>query len=174
MARAHGVAPLLAEATDDLNRQQIARIAQLVYSHLPEGGVAAILGLSYKPDTDVVEESQGLGVARHLLSRGARVMVYDPAAMENARPLLQGKVTFANSVSECARQADVIAITTPWDAFRSLSSQDLKNGLQKPVILDCWRLLPSESFRGKAEILTLGSGSLAHRTSHATAAAEAD
>jgi len=174
LARAHGVAPLLAEATDDMNRQQIVRIAELLFARLPEGGVAAILGLSYKPDTEVVEESQGLGVARQLLARGARVTVYDPAALENARPLLQGRVTFAASASECARHADVIAITTPWDAFRNLSSQDLKSGLHKPVILDCWRILRTESFRGKAEILTLGSGSAVHRTSHATAAAEAD
>jgi len=174
LARARGVAPLLAEATDDVNRQQIARIAEIVFSRLPVGGTAAILGLSYKPDTEVVEESQGVGVAKRLLARGARVVVYDPAAMENARPLLQGDVTFAKSPAECARQADVIAITTPWPAFRTLSAQDLKAGAPRPVILDCWRVLQKESFTEKAEILTLGSGSAARMTNHAVAAAKAD
>ena len=70
LARANGVPALLAEATDDLNRRQIPRLAELIMSRLPEGGVAGILGLAYKPDTDVIEESQGLGIAKELLARG--------------------------------------------------------------------------------------------------------
>jgi len=174
LARSHGVAPLLAEATDDVNRHQTTRIADLVLSRLHVGGVAAVLGLSYKADTDVVEESQGLGVARRLLERGAKVRVYDPAAMDNARPLLQGKVTFAKSAAECTREADVIAITTPWPVFRTLSPQDFKTGHSKPVILDCWRVLRSESFTDKAEILTLGSGAASPVPTHIASAAEAD
>ncbi len=174
LARSHGVAPLLAEATDDVNRHQTTRIADLVFSLVPAGGVAAVLGLSYKADTDVVEESQGLGVARQLLARGAKVIVYDPAAMPNARPLLQGNVQFANSMAESVHEADVIAITTPWPIFGSLAPQDLKTGQHKPVILDCWRLLPRESFAERAELLTLGSGAVASVANHVTSAARAD
>jgi UDPglucose 6-dehydrogenase len=178
LARANGVAALLAEATENLNRRQIPRIAELLLSRLPADGVAGVLGLSYKPDTDVVEESQGLGVAQQLLARGASVVVYDPAAMENARPLLNGKVRFARTAAECASLCDVVAITTPWPEFRDLSWQDLKANPGTPVVLDCWRVLRRERFGHAAEFLTLGYGSAADMPAHlavnAAAAAEAD
>jgi UDPglucose 6-dehydrogenase len=178
LARANGVPAILAEATDELNRRQIPRIAELIMSRLPERGVAGILGLAYKPDTDVIEESQGLGIAKELLARGASVTVYDPAAMENARPLLEGKISFAGSAAECVRKSDVIAITTPWPEFRNLSSEDLKAGNHRPVVVDCWRVLSAGHFGGAAEFLALGSAPASKFTSHtavnAAAAAEAD
>jgi UDPglucose 6-dehydrogenase len=178
LARANGVPAVLAEATDELNRRQIPRIAELIMSRLPERGVAGILGLAYKPDTDVVEESQGLGIAQELLVRGASVVVYDPAATENARPLLRGKASFAGSAAECARKSDVIAITTPWPEFRSLSSADLKVGSHRPVVVDCWRVLSRSRFGEAAEFLALGSAPASKFTSdtavNAASAAEAD
>ena len=147
-------------------------------SRLPERGVAGILGLAYKTDTDVVEESQGLGIAQELLARGASVVVYDPAATENARPLLGGNVSFAGSAAECVRKSDVIAITTPWPEFRSLSSENLKVGSHKPVVVDCWRILSGGQFGEAAEFLALGSApasKFAGDTAvNAAAAAEAD
>src|ERR1035438_3530492 len=120
LARANGVPPILAEATHQLNQSQAPRLAKWILARLPEGGTVGVMGLSYKPNTEVIEESQGLALAKHLLSVGVPVIVYDPAAMENARPQLVGKVTFATSAADCARQADVLAITTPWAEFRDL------------------------------------------------------
>jgi len=174
LARKNGVPALLAEATDELNRRQIPRIAELILSRLPVGGVAGILGLAYKPDTGVIDESQGLGIARELLARGANVVVYDPAAMENARPLLQGNVRFAGSAAECFRSSDVIAITTPWPEFRRLSPQDLKRGKNRPVVVDCWRVLLAERFGDAAEFLALGSAPDSKLGRYSAVAAEAD
>ena len=78
LARANGVPALLAEATDGLNRRQVPRLAEMILSHLPVGGTAGVLGLSYKPNTEVIEESQGIAIAQALLAAGARVVVYDP------------------------------------------------------------------------------------------------
>lgn len=157
LARRNGVPALLAEATDAVNRRQVARLADLILPRLPDGGVVGILGLSYKPDTDVVEESQGVALARDLLSRGLRVVVYDPAAIESARPRLSGQVTFASSAAECASAADVLAITTPWAEFKRLSPADLKPA-SRPTVLDCWRLLDPAAFQDRAHYLTLGMG----------------
>src|SRR5215467_630575 len=103
LARDNGVPALLAEATDELNRRQVPRMAETILSRLPRGGTAAVMGLSYKPYTEVIEESQGVAIAKHLLAAGAKVVVYDPAAMPNARKQLSGSVTFAETMSECAR-----------------------------------------------------------------------
>jgi len=156
MARTNGVPALLAEATDEVNRNQAPRLAKMILSQLPEGGTAGILGLSYKPDTNVIEESQGVALARQLAAAGVRVVVYDPAAMENAKAALAGQVGFAGSAAECARQADVLAIVTPWTEFQALRAEDFKRENEKPLVLDCWRLLQPGVFDGAARIMTLG------------------
>jgi UDPglucose 6-dehydrogenase len=148
----------LAEATDQLNRQQVPRLSKMILARLPERGTAGVLGLSYKPDTGVIEESQGMALAKHLLQSGARVVVYDPEAMDGAKEQLQGRVSFAASPADCARQSDVLAITTPWPEFRNLTPQDLKRDGSKRVVLDCWRVLARDRFEGVVDYLTLGYG----------------
>jgi len=160
LARSNGAPALLAEATDQLNRRQVPRLGDLMLARLPKGGTAAVLGLSYKPDTEVIEESQGVELAKYLLQAGVRVVVYDPAAMENTRRQLTGRVTFAASAAECAGQADVVAITTPWAEFKNLRPEDFKRSGGLPVVLDCWRLLPREKFEGLVDHLLLGHGGL--------------
>jgi UDPglucose 6-dehydrogenase len=155
LARGNGVSPILAEATHQLNQSQAPRLAKWILARLPEGGTVGVMGLSYKPNTEVIEESQGLALAKHLLSVGVPVVVYDPAAMENAQPQLVGKVTFAASAADCARQSDVLAITTPWAEFRDISPEDFK---RHGTVLDCWRLLDKDAVGAVAEYLALGFG----------------
>ena len=157
LARDNGVPALLAEATDELNRRQVPRMAELLRSHLPEGGTVGILGLSYKPFTEVIEESQGVAIAKELVQRGTRVVVFDPAAMETTRRALGDRVTYAASAAACAAVADVLAITTPWPDFKQLKPADLKKGA-KPAIVDCWRVLPRAEFEPASEYMTLGFG----------------
>jgi UDPglucose 6-dehydrogenase len=158
LARDNAVPALLAEATDAVNRRQIPHLLEAVLAALPSGGTAGVLGLSYKPGTDVIEESQGLGLAKLLSRTGLPVVVYDPAAMDNARLHLGPGVTFAPSLADCASQADVLVIATPWPEFRSLCAENLKCGAWRPVIVDCWRILDPENFRGRAEYRMLGQG----------------
>jgi UDPglucose 6-dehydrogenase len=158
LARATGAPALLAEATDQLNRRQVPRLAEIICSRLPNGGTVGILGLSYKPHTEVTEESQGLDLAKYLSSTGVHVVVYDPAAMENAKRHLGSAATYAASAADCARQADVLAITTAWPEFKNLTPADLKPGEQRPAIIDCWRVLPADLFAGLSEYLRLGYG----------------
>src|SRR5439155_12654118 len=84
LARSLGAPATLAEATDQANRDETQRLADLVESHAKNGGSIAILGLSYKPNTNVVEESPGLHLAYELVARGHAVSAYDPAANETA------------------------------------------------------------------------------------------
>ena len=159
MARQRGVDALLAEATDAMNRRQAPRVAELILQCLPAGGMAGIAGLSYKPDTNVVEESQGMAIAEYLVSKGVPVIAYDPAAIENARPRLSSAVCFAASMEECAAAAAVLAITTPWRQFRDLNPGSLRKTCgTKPVLIDCWRLLDAARFADAADYRTLGAG----------------
>jgi UDPglucose 6-dehydrogenase len=158
LARATGAPALLAEATDQLNRRQVPRLAEIIRSRLPKGGTVGVLGLSYKPDTEVIDESQGLDLAKYLASTGVHVVVYDPAALENARRQLGDAATYAASAADCARQADVLVITTAWPEFKRLTPADLKPGERRPAIVDCWRILPADLFANLTDYLRLGYG----------------
>ncbi len=155
LARDVGAPATLAEATDSLNRAQVGRLERLVRSHLPAGGTVGILGLSYKPATSVVEESQSLELARRLAEGKARVVVHDPQAMASARTILGDGVVYAASMEECARAADVLVVATPWDGFKALDPSSLR---PEATVIDCWRLLESARFASRAKYLVLGQG----------------
>jgi UDPglucose 6-dehydrogenase len=155
LARDNGAPALLAEATDALNKRQVPRLAQLVMSHLSDGAVAGVLGLSYKPNTEVIEESQGVAIAQALLDAGQKVVVYDPEAMCNAQKSLKGDVIFAASAEDCIAQSGAVVITTPWAEFATLKSENFR---ADATVLDCWRVLPAEVAAAIPNYMTLGKG----------------
>lgn len=148
----------LAESVDRENRRNVAGLATLVHRHLPRGGRVGILGLSYKPDTDVVEQSQGVLLARTLADEGVPVTVYDPAAMNNARALLTDGVTYASTGRECVVSSDVVVLVTPWTEFRRLDAEALYRNGSPRVLIDCWRILDCEKLGGAVQWVGVGVG----------------
>ncbi len=160
-ARSVGTEATLAKATDSFNRQEIKRLTELVKAKLPKKGRVAILGLAYKPHTDVVEESQGFLLAKALAEAGVSVVAYDPVAMAGAkRRLSRTKVTFADSLANCIRQADIIVIATAWNEFRQVeqSLNSLDKGDAPRIVIDCWRLLDASRFGHQVAYVPLGIG----------------
>jgi UDPglucose 6-dehydrogenase len=163
LARTVGANSGLAEATDRVNREQINWLTEIVLRELPAGGKVGILGLSYKPLTNVIEESQGVGLAKELLANEVPLVLYDPAALDNARLALTGPVILAASMEECTQQVSVVVITTPWDEFKALSPQDLNYSSGRPTIVDCWRILPREEFDSTVNYVAIGRGPVHER-----------
>ncbi len=161
LARELGAPAFVAEATDAANRDGIRRLADLVEERLPEGGVAAVLGLSYKPNTDVIEESPGLLLAQTLVDDGVAVVVNDPAALENARRVLGDTVEFVASPAAAIGRGDVVVVTTPWEDFRTLQPTDLRRDGRRRVLIDCWRIFDPEAFAVVADYVALGEGARA-------------
>jgi UDPglucose 6-dehydrogenase len=153
LARDLGTEPLLAEATDAVNAAQTDRLARAVQSRLEPGSTVGILGLSYKPDTGVVEESPGVALANVLATAGYEVRVYDPVATEAALSALGGAAQACSSAAELLAQSDVAVITTPWPEFAELS---LEREGRPAVVIDCWRQLPAEASNGAVAIVYLG------------------
>jgi UDPglucose 6-dehydrogenase len=156
MARRRGVQATLPEATDAVNRRQVARLAKRVRTVLPENGVVGVLGLAYKPLTDVVEDSQGLLLAQTLVRGGTRVIVYDPVAIANSKMVLGDSVTYASSMAECIENANVLVVATAWEEFRQLQPAALKHNPRR-VVIDCWRILPRDQILPVADYLTIGT-----------------
>ena len=158
-ARQIGCEARLAEATDRENEHQNERIVALVWQLLGEvrGKNIAMLGLTYKPDTDVIEESAAVKIARALLKGGARLTVYDPAGMDNTRQILgDDNIRYANSAKECLKDADFCILSTPWEEFRRLKPEDFISSMKKPVLLDCWKIYDHDAFSKKIEYTTVG------------------
>jgi len=138
-----GASSGLAEATDIFNRAQIKSLAETVKSHRSESSVIGILGLTYKPNTDVVEESFGLLLAQELSSANLPVIVYDPSG--DAAPVLKNykNTRVAPSAQECIAESGVVVLATPWQEFRDLpAALWAYSGPSAPrVVIDCWRAL---------------------------------
>jgi UDPglucose 6-dehydrogenase len=155
-ARDLGAEPLLAEATDAVNIAQTDRLARGVQSRLKAGDAVGILGLAYKPDTGVIDESPGVALAKLLAEAGYEVRVYDPVATEAAVDALGGLAQAASSVAELLAQSDVTVIATPWPEFADLPIEALDQEGRRAVVVDCWRLLPEATDGGPIEIVRLG------------------
>jgi len=159
-ARKVGAPADIAEATDRFNRWQVKWLADFVQEHLPEGGAVGILGLAYKPGTDVVEESVGLLLARELREQRVRVIAYDPAGVENARRMLGDGVIFVNSPQACIDLSDIVVVATPWKEFHSLPGETWERHSPPRVVIDCWRVLRGLEGCGGVIYVPLGKGGL--------------
>ena len=131
----------LALATDRTNGLLLERQVARVHALVPPGGTVAVLGLSYKPNTNVVEESQGLALAARLAERGARVVVYDPLALDAAHAALGNVVGYAPTITAALRDADVVVVATPADELKALTPESFPRRARPTVVLDVWRLL---------------------------------
>jgi UDPglucose 6-dehydrogenase len=154
LARDLGAEPLLAEATDLVNVAQTDRLARVVQSQLEVGDSVGILGLAYKPDTGVIDESPGMALARRLGEAGYDVRVYDPMALQAALPALVGVARGAASVRELLEDSDVVVITTPWSEFAELPVEALAG--KHRTVIDCWGILPEDTLDDAIDIVRLG------------------
>jgi len=155
MARTLGAKADLAEATDALNRYQIERVAGAVEARYTGAGPIGILGLSYKPDTAVVEESPGLALLRRLVDTGHRVIAYDPKALMAAQAAAARAFEATSSAEACVRAATLVVVMTPWPEFRSVPEAAFARTSTRMTVIDCWRMIP-DGVSAVADVVHLG------------------
>jgi UDPglucose 6-dehydrogenase len=139
----------LVEAVIRINQQQRERMVKKVEKALNgvDGKTVALLGLTYKPNTDDVREAPAVSILKALLSLGGRVRAYDPAGMDNASQILEGSVTFCKSAYDAAKDSDALVIATEWNEFRNLDFERLKGLLRNSVLLDLKNVYDPERIR---------------------------
>jgi UDPglucose 6-dehydrogenase len=142
----------IALAADAINHHQVGRVTSLVKTHLDSSREVAVLGMAYKPDTPVVEESQGVMIARDLSNQGCSVVVYDPLAMEGARWGLKDSVRYAQDLEDALRNASTIVIATPSKEYAQAADRLKRAGT---TVIDCWRVLDDA---GEANLVHVGRG----------------
>ncbi len=139
MAEEANCHPQLLRAVLEINRDArrgfVRKIDRLVGGL--EGATVAVWGLAFKENTDDLRESPALEIIDDLLARGARVRVYDPAALDAARAVLTSpRVAFCADAYDAAAGADVVALVTPWNEFKGLDLARVGELMREPVLVD--------------------------------------
>jgi UDPglucose 6-dehydrogenase len=144
-SRAAGFSFSIVEATIEANRHQRREMARRAVSMLKtaRGREAAVLGLSFKPQTDDLRESFALELIPALQRAGARVRAFDPVAMEMARRRLK-RVRFCQDAYQAADGADLLVLATEWNEFRMLDMRKIHRLMRTPNLFDCRNIYDPE------------------------------
>ena len=141
-------APLrIVEAVVDINNQRKKRMAGKIIDALGGsvvGKTVAVLGLTFKPNTDDMRESPSLEIVPALQKAGATVRAFDPEGMDEARKLLDD-VVWCDTAYECMGGADALAIVTEWNEFRALDLARVKRLMRQPVLVDLRNIYEAEA-----------------------------
>jgi nucleotide sugar dehydrogenase len=159
LGRALGVRCDLAEATDKINDHQLFRLRQAVEDRVAPGRAIAILGLSYKPHTVVMEESQGVMLAALLAKAGYRVSAFDPLLHQVEKVELPPGVTAADSAEAAIAEADAAVVTTPWPEFKEIDWQASLLSGRHLTVIDPWDVVGDRPGAG-IQLVRLGQGSV--------------
>ena len=117
------------------------------------GKTIAVLGLTFKPNTDDMRDSPAIAIVQTLQDAGATIRAYDPEGMEQAKASLPD-ITYCTSAYETMEGADALAIVTEWDAFRALDLSRVKSLLKEPILVDLRNIYPRDAVEAAGFIYT--------------------
>jgi UDPglucose 6-dehydrogenase len=151
-------APLL-RAVLAINDAQARHVAQLALSTLrePKGKKVAILGLSFKPNTDDMREAPSLSIAKALIEAGAQVSAFDPVVKETTLMGFEA-LDCTSSVQACLAGAHCCVVATEWEEFKALTPDDFIKHMVRPVLIDARRIFDPKQFRSRLAYHAVGLG----------------
>jgi len=141
----------LIETTVRVNSARKMKMAQKIIDALGgnlKGKTVAVLGLTFKPNTDDMRDAPALDIVPALQAESALVRAFDPEGMDEARHMLKD-VHFAHGPYDCVEGADAVAIITEWDQFRALDLDRIRKALNAPVVIDLRNIYRPEEMRAK-------------------------
>jgi UDPglucose 6-dehydrogenase len=171
-AQDYGVALRVVEETVTANEARKRKMALKVLDAVGgdvDGRTIAVLGLTFKPDTDDMREAPSVPLIETLQRFGATVRAYDPVGMPNATRMLDD-VALIDDPYECARNADAVVIVTEWDCIRRLDLEHLKQVMHAPVLVDLRNAVSQERAEAAGfRITMIGKPSRNHKDMHSAA-----
>jgi UDPglucose 6-dehydrogenase len=122
-------------AVNDARKRAMARKVSGAFGGTLRGKTIAVLGLTFKPNTDDMREAPSIPLITALQDMGAKVRAHDPEGMDQARNMLS-EVVYCDGPYACAENADALVIVTEWEQFRALDLERLKEAMAAPIIVD--------------------------------------
>ena len=139
MAQEHGVSSRIIEAVVEVNASQKAKMVAKIRDALG-GSVAdktiAVLGLTFKPETDDMRDAPALAILPALADKGAIIKAHDPEGMTEARSLLPETIQLVESIEAAVTDADAVVLLTEWNQYRGLNLSDLKSVMRGNAFVD--------------------------------------
>ncbi|MCA1951754.1 MAG: UDP-glucose/GDP-mannose dehydrogenase family protein, partial [Hyphomicrobiales bacterium] len=132
--------------SNDKRKRAMARRVIAACGGTVRGKTIAVLGLTFKPNTDDMREAPSISVIQALQDGGAQIRAYDPEGMEQAKLVLQG-VEYAADPYACVADADALCIVTEWDMFRALDLDRVKSSMRAPVVADLRNIYRPDEMR---------------------------
>ncbi len=139
IAQEHGSSSRIVEAVVEVNASQKARMVSKIRKALggsESGKTIAVLGLTFKPETDDMRDSPSLAILPALADKGAIIQAHDPEGTEEAKPLLPDSIKYCDSVYETFENADVVVLMTEWNQYRALDLEKVKSMMKGNVFVD--------------------------------------
>ena len=155
-----GYPPTLLKVADEVNEKQADYVVKKAKNILKtlKGTKVAILGLSFKPDTDDMRESRSIPIINQLLNEGAKIIAYDPVATSTAKGVFGDKILYASSAINCIKDVDCCIIVTEWDEFKKIKPDDFKHNMRQPILIDGRRIYDPTEYQKKLKFEAIGFG----------------
>jgi UDPglucose 6-dehydrogenase len=135
-------------AVNDKRKRAMARKVIAACGGSVRGKTIAVLGLTFKPNTDDMRDAPSIAIITALQDAGARIRAYDPEGVENARSLLED-VDYVPDAYSCIEGTDALVVVTEWDEFRALDLDRIRQALREPVIVDLRNIYRTEDMRAR-------------------------
>lgn len=149
------------DAVIDLNEDRVPRFLRRIEERAGkiDGKQIGVLGLAFKPNTDDLREAKSIEIINALKSKGAKIRVYDPIAMDAAKTLLNSGVTYCRNAYETAKDCDALVVVTDWNEFKLLNLEKLRDAMKTPVLFDGRNIYSPEKMRKCGfEYFSIGRG----------------
>jgi len=148
IAQEHGASCRIVESVVEVNAAQKARMVSKIREAL--GGseahkTIAVLGLTFKPETDDMRDSPSLAILPALADKGALIRAHDPEGIDEARKLLPENILYFDSIYEAIHEADAVVLMTEWNQYRGLDLKKVKNTMKGNVFVDLRNVYESEA-----------------------------
>jgi UDPglucose 6-dehydrogenase len=158
-AQDYGTPVRIIETVASVNEQRKRAMARKVIEAMGgdvRGKRVAILGLTFKPNTDDMRDAPSIAVIQGLQDHGASIAAYDPEGVEQAKLVLSG-IDYASNPYTCMEGADALVIVTEWEQFRALDMRRIKELLRQPLIIDLRNIYaPDEVRRHGLQYVSVG------------------
>ena len=139
LVQEYGESLRIVEAAVEVNAAQKARMVKKIRDALggsEAGKTLAVLGLTFKPETDDMRDAPALTILPALLEKGATIKAHDPKGMEEAKKYLPKDVEYVSGAYEACEEADAVILMTEWNQYRALDFEKLKGSMKTPIFID--------------------------------------
>ena len=152
IAQEHGSSCRIVEAVVEVNAAQKARMVSKIREALggsESGKTIAVLGLTFKPETDDMRDSPSLAILPALSDKGAIIRAHDPEGMEEAKSLLPENIQYCDSLYETFENADAVVLMTEWNQYRALDLKRVKGMIKGNVFVDLRNVYEKDTMEQK-------------------------